>query len=103
MYLKLGQSLVLSGIRARTERRSTDGIPGLSWIPVLGVLFGSLSNQSEDIEGAVFIVPSVVESVPRAQYDVVKEALDQYDDYSGDIRAVKTYQKTPPDEGADKK
>ena len=101
VYLHLGQSLVLSGIRAHSETRSTNGIPGLSWIPVLGVLFGALSNQSDDVEGAVFIIPSVVESVPRAQYDVVKEALDQYEDYSGDIRAVKTYQKNPPpEEGA---
>jgi pilus assembly protein CpaC len=97
VFLKLGQSLVLSGIRAKTERRSTDGIPGLSWIPVLGVLFGSLSNTSEDVEGAVFVIPSVVESVPKGQYDIVKEALDQYDDYSGSIHAVKTYQRTPPE------
>ncbi len=104
VYLKLGQSLVLSGIRTHADRRQTDGIPGLSWIPILGLLFGSLSNQSEDIEGAVFIIPSVVESVPKAQYDVVKEALDQYDDYSGEsLRGLKTYQKTPPDDGAEKK
>lgn len=103
VFLKLGQSLVLSGIRTRTERRETNGIPGLSWIPVLGVLFGSLSNASEDVEGAVFIIPSVVESVPRAQYDIVKEALDQYEDYSGGIKSVKAYQKTPPEGGADKK
>src|SRR5262249_8832692 len=55
-------------IRTHSERRQTDGIPGLSWIPVLGVLFGALSNSSEDVEGAVFILPSVVESVPKAQY-----------------------------------
>ena len=46
---------------------------------------------------------SIVESVPKTQYDIVKEAIDQYEDYSGDIRAVKTYQKSPPEEGADKK
>jgi pilus assembly protein CpaC len=103
VYLKLGQSLVLSGIRTRTERRSTDGLPGLSWIPILGVLFGSMSDGWEDVEGAVFIIPSIVESVPKTQYDIVKEALDQYEDYSGDIRAVKTYQKAPPEEGSDKK
>jgi pilus assembly protein CpaC len=100
VYLKLGQSLVLSGIRTHSEQRQTNGIPGLSWIPILGVLFGALSNQSDDIEGAIFIIPSVVESVPKAQYDIVKEALDQYEDYSGDVRTVKTYQKTPPDDGA---
>ncbi|MFT3774335.1 MAG: pilus assembly protein N-terminal domain-containing protein [Minicystis sp.] len=103
VFLKLGQSLVLSGIRTKNERRSVDGLIGLSWIPVLGVLFGSMHNVSQDVEGAVFIIPSVVESVPRGQFDIVKEALEQYDDYSGGIRDVKTYQKTPPEEGAEKK
>jgi pilus assembly protein CpaC len=103
VFLKLGQSLVLSGIRTRSERRSTNGIPGLSWIPVLGVLFGSMSDEWRDVEGAVFIIPSVVESVPRGQFDMVKEALDQYDDYSGGIRDVKTYRREPPEEGAEKK
>jgi pilus assembly protein CpaC len=98
VFLKLGQSLVLSGIRTRNERRQTNGIPGLSWIPVLGVLFGSMQDAWQDVEGAVFIIPSVVDSVPRAQYDVVKEALEQYDDYSGNIKEVKTYQKAPPGE-----
>lgn len=103
VYLKLGQSLVLSGIRTRTERRQSNGIPGLSWIPVLGVLFGSLGDSWEDVEGAVFVIPSVVESVPRGQYDIVKEALEQYEDFSGDIKSVKTYQKAPPEEGSEKK
>lgn len=103
VYLKLGQSLVLSGIRTRTERRQSNGIPGLSWIPVLGVLFGSLGDSWEDVEGAVFVIPSVVESVSRGQYDIVKEALEQYEDFSGDIKSVKTYQKAPPEEGSEKK
>lgn len=103
VYLKLGQSLVLSGIRTRTERRQSNGIPGLSWIPVLGVLFGSLGDSWEDVEGAVFVIPSVVESVPRGQYDIVKEALEQYEEFSGDIKSVKTYQKAPPEEGSEKK
>jgi pilus assembly protein CpaC len=98
VFLKLGQSLVLSGVRTRTERRQTNGIPGLSWIPVVGVLFGSMFDGWEDVEGAIFIIPSVVESVPKGQYDIVKEALDQYEDYSGDIKSVKAYQKTPPED-----
>lgn len=103
VFLKLGQSLVLSGIRTRVERRSTEGLIGLSWIPVLGILFGSMRDAWQDVEGAVFIIPSVVESVPRGQFDIVKEAFEQYDDYSGDVRGVKTYQKTPPEEGSEKK
>lgn len=96
VFLKLGQSLVLSGIRTRTERHAITGLPLLSRIPVLGVLFGSHSNATEETEGAVFIVPSVVESVPKSSYDIVNEAMKQYEDYSGDIDEVKSYPKTPP-------
>jgi pilus assembly protein CpaC len=103
VFLRLGQSLVLSGIRTRNESRQTNGIPGLSWIPILGVLFGALSSSMEEIEGAIFVIPSVVESVPKATYDIVREALDQYDQYSGDPRYARTFQKAPPDESGDRK
>jgi pilus assembly protein CpaC len=96
VFLKLGQSLVLSGIRTRNERHLITGLPLLSRIPVLGVLFGSHSDATEETEGAVFIVPSVVESLPKSSYDIVNEAMKQYEDYSGDIDEVKSYPKTPP-------
>jgi len=96
VFLKLGQSLVLSGIHTQNQRHQIRGLPFLSRIPVLGVLFGSHSDQYEENEGAIFIIPSVVESVPRATYDIVKEAMAQYEDYSGSIEDVKSFQHTPP-------
>ena len=39
--LELGQSVSLAGIRARTERRKKNGIPGLALIPFIGALFGT--------------------------------------------------------------
>ncbi len=96
VFLKLGQSLVLSGIRTRNQRHQIRGLPFLSRIPVLGIFFGSHSDETEETEGAVFIIPSVVESVPKASYDIVKEAMAQYEAYSGDIDEVKSFQKTPP-------
>jgi pilus assembly protein CpaC len=97
VFLKLGQSLVLSGIRSRGERHSVRGLPGLSWIPVLGIFFGTHFNQADDVEGAVFIIPSIVESAPVT--DIVKTALAQYEDYSGDIDEVNSYPKDPPSVG----
>jgi pilus assembly protein CpaC len=88
--LKLGQALVLSGIRTRTVRHI------LSEIPVLGVLFGSHSNQAEDVEGAVFIIPSIIETVPKSAVEVIKNALSQFKDYSGDVDQVESFNKTPP-------
>jgi pilus assembly protein CpaC len=96
VFLKLGQSLILSGIRTRSTRHGISGIPFISQIPVLGVLFGTHANQEEEIEGAVFIIPSVVESVPKGTFDILKDAIEQYQQFDGDMDDVNTYQKTPP-------
>jgi len=94
--LKLGQALILSGIRSRTERHDISGLPGLSTIPILGVLFGSHNDASVDTEGAVFIIPSIIETVPKSAIEVIKNALTAYEDYSGDIEHVDSWNKTPP-------
>ncbi len=96
VHLKLGQSLVLSGIKTQTQQRSSTGLPLLSEIPILGVLFGSQSWEKQDVEGAIFIVPSVVEAVSRSTVDLVTVAMKQYEKYSGDIDEQNTYEKKPP-------
>lgn len=96
VHMKLGQSLVLSGIKTQSQQKSISGLPLLSEIPVLGLLFGSHGGSKEDIEGAVFIIPSIVEAVPRATVDLVSLALKQYERYSGDMADVNAYDKKPP-------
>jgi pilus assembly protein CpaC len=93
--LKLGQSIVLSGIRTRAERHAINGIPWLSEIPVLGALFGSHSNAWQEVEGAIFVIPSVIESVPKSARQIIDEALSQYEEYDGDLSDVKTWEQDP--------
>ncbi len=93
--IKLGQSIVLSGVQTELKRNQTSGIPGLSQIPVLGLLFGSLNRQNEQTEGAVFVVPSVVESVPRRAAELVSGALREYDRFSGDMSEVAPFGVSP--------
>jgi pilus assembly protein CpaC len=81
--LKLGQGLVLSGIRTATERHAVGGLPLLSEIPVLGVLFGSHSNQEEQVEGAIYMVPSIVEAVPIESKRLLDTLLEAYEDFDG--------------------
>jgi pilus assembly protein CpaC len=81
--LKLGQSIVLSGIRTSAARHSTSGLPWLSQIPILGALFGSIADQDEELQGAVFIVPSVIESASQRSADLVSRALHDYTQYDG--------------------
>lgn len=94
--LKLGQGLVLSGIKTRGQRRDVAGLPLLSEIPVLGVFFGTHRNEETETEGAVFIVPSVIESVPKSSLDMIRRAVDQFNSYSGNMKSVDTFDKRPP-------
>ena len=96
VHLKLGQSLVLSGIHTFSRNHSTNGIPLLSEIPVLGVLFGNHQDNEDEIEGAVFIIPSVVESNEKSALVAVDEAMNQYERYSGDIGKAASFAHTPP-------
>lgn len=96
VVLKLGQALVLSGIKTATQRHDVTGLPGLSEIPVLGLLFGSHDNAKDEIEGSVFIVPSVVDTVPKSALELINNAMTTYKEFSGDIEYVEAYPKTPP-------
>ena len=83
--LELGQSVWLAGIRARTERRNKNGIPGLALIPFVGALFGTHSRQTDDNESYMLVVPSVVEPVSLYQRDRVEEALRVYETFHGGV------------------
>ena len=39
---------------------------------------------------------SCYSSVPKSSMELIKSAITQYKDYSGDIDSVSTFDKTPP-------
>jgi pilus assembly protein CpaC len=96
VHLKLGQSIVLSGISTRTQRHETTGIPILSDIPVLGVFFGSHTNEEADADGVIFIIPSVIDTLPPASSSLIEGVARAYDHFSGDLEATRPYPRTPP-------
>jgi pilus assembly protein CpaC len=81
--LQLGQSMVLSGMRGRANTYSTTGIPGLSQIPILGVLFGSQNSRNQENEMVIFVVPTVIEGMSPQAEDRVANALRAYEDFGG--------------------
>ena len=93
--LKLGQSIVLSGIHSRAERKVTSGLPLLSEIPILGALFGSSGRNEDEVEGAMFVVPSVVDAVSRSAREIIDEAAEQYEGYSGDLEPADLWDERP--------
>jgi len=86
--LELGQSLILAGLTARSERRSKSGLPILSQIPILGVFFGSHAQAEDESENIVIIVPSVVDAVSMQDRERVEAALKSYSDFSGDMNEM---------------
>ncbi|MGC4093348.1 MAG: pilus assembly protein N-terminal domain-containing protein [Polyangiaceae bacterium] len=93
--LKLGQSIVLSGIRSRSQRHDIQGVPLLSEIPLIGILFGRHADTAEEVEGAIYVVPSVIESIPKSAQEVLDEALGQYKEFHGDMNDVKAWEQDP--------
>jgi pilus assembly protein CpaC len=86
--LELGQSLVLAGLSASSEAHNQAGLPFLSQIPILGVLFGTNATARQDTENIVLIVPSVVDATTHATRERVREALQAYRSYDGDLDDV---------------
>ena len=87
--LELGQSIILAGLTAKSERSSKTGLPGLSQIPLIGVLFGSHAHSEDETENVVLIVPSVVDAVSMQARERIAEGLQQYEDFSGKLSDVK--------------
>ncbi len=93
--MELGQSIVLGGLVSRSATETQGGLPGLSQIPILGVLFGTNVRREEHVENFLFVVPTVVQSVPRSQADRITEALHVYENFGtigghglGDIELI---------------
>jgi pilus assembly protein CpaC len=89
--LELGQSLVLGGLTSKSERSSKSGLPLLSQIPLLGVLFGTHSHSEGETENVILIVPSVVDAVSMQDRERLNKALKRYSDYSGDLEDGSTF------------
>jgi pilus assembly protein CpaC len=93
--LELGQSLVLSGIRTQSEAENRSGLPLLSEIPILGALFGTQLQVRQELEGAIFVVPSVLDRLPNNASRMIDEALAQYARFDGDLSEVEPFDARP--------
>ena len=85
VHLKLGQSIMLSGFKETTEQMTGTGIPGLMRIPILGYLFRTEHNASEDTENVLFITPTVIEHTSPENVRRIDEALKRYENFGGHV------------------
>jgi type IV pilus assembly protein PilQ len=55
-----GETLVIGGIKWRSETNTERGTPGLKDIPLLGWLFKTKETGTDDTELLLFITPKIV-------------------------------------------
>jgi pilus assembly protein CpaC len=83
VHLGLGQSIVLSGLDAESESKSTSGLPLLSRIPLLGFFFGETTQREEQVDGIIVITPSILDHLERDGKRQLEKALQKYEAFRG--------------------
>ena len=77
-----GQTLVMGGLITEDKENSSNGLPLVSRIPVIGGLFGAQKLNNNRTELVLFISPTVVESEAdfRRIMDDLRRRMEQLDD-----------------------
>jgi len=79
VHLRAGQSVMISGVRARAARETRSGLPLLRHIPILGWLFRSDSASESESDGAIFITPTLMHEVGDADRRRLRKLIDRYE------------------------
>lgn len=77
VQLRLGETLVLSGLISTDNAYANQGLPLLRKIPVVGRLFGSDSNTEKRTELVIFITPRLLTATPDS---INAEELQRHDE-----------------------
>ena len=64
-----GETLVIAGLLKQTSSKNRTGIPWISNIPLLGMLFSNRSENKDDTELVIFITPKIVEVDSNSHYE----------------------------------
>jgi pilus assembly protein CpaC len=83
VHLGLGQSIVLSGLDAESASKGKSGLPGLSRVPILGMLFGVHRSREEQVNGLIAITPAVIDDPGRDGRRRLDEALARFERFRG--------------------
>lgn len=86
--IKHNEPLVIAGLLRQAVNRSTDAVPGLGRIPLIGALFGAKDNQFDKTELVIIVTPHVVTTKDEANVDAVEKSRKDAEDVNrmGDKR-----------------
>jgi len=61
VFVNNGETIVIGGIYTRDQQNTTNAVPGLSRIPILGWLFRKNLKQDNKTELLIFITPTIIQ------------------------------------------
>jgi len=82
-----GDTIMLAGLITNSDEDGSNGVPGLSKIPVLGALFGRKTQNSGRSEVIVLLTPTIVRNA--------QESRNLTDEYSSRFRAMEPFPNHP--------
>ena len=87
LSVKSGATMVMGGLITDTKGQSSQGLPLLSKIPIIGGLFGQQEIKDDRTELVLFITPRVMEteSEMRGVIDDLRRRMERLDDVFGGI------------------
>lgn len=83
--IKNGQTIAIGGIISETDGLSRNGLPVLSRIPGLGLLFGHTSRKKVRTELIALITPHVIEDIEQAA-DLTEELKSSLEELKKELR-----------------
>lgn len=66
IYMKSGETVVIGGVYTQDKRNNTSGVPFLSKIPLIGLLFKKNFKQDNKTELLIFLTPKVIHNMDKA-------------------------------------
>jgi len=72
LRLKDGETQVLAGLIQDTDRRTSNRVPGLGDIPIVGRLFGTQNDDKEKSEIVLSITPRIIRAQSRPSSDNIE-------------------------------
>ena len=77
MVAKDKQTIIIGGLIREDKTKSRSGLPLLSKIPILGYLFGTVSDSTDRVELVILLTPHVIMTHDEAE-DVTREYIDEF-------------------------
>ncbi len=93
IQLKDGEPCLLAGILTKTDNYSNSGTPGLSDIPLIKYLFGTVNKETTDDEVVFILIPHIVRESVLTQLNT--RAIDTGTNASIELRKAPVSELTP--------